>query len=49
MKKLKGKVARITGAFKGIGAGIARQCAVDGANIIFNCAPGKDDTDRPVN
>jgi 3-oxoacyl-[acyl-carrier protein] reductase len=48
MKKLEGQVAVVTGASKGIGAGIARALAEDGAAVVVNYASSRDDADRVV-
>lgn len=46
--KLKGKVALITGASKGIGAGIARAYANEGAAVVVNYATSREGADRVV-
>jgi 3-oxoacyl-[acyl-carrier protein] reductase len=46
--KLNGKVAVVTGASKGIGAGIAKQFAAEGAAVVVNYASSKQDADRVV-
>ena len=46
--KLNGKVAVVTGASKGIGAGIAKEFAAEGAAVIVNYASSKQDADRVV-
>jgi 3-oxoacyl-[acyl-carrier protein] reductase len=46
--KLNGKVALITGASKGIGAGIAKAYANQGATVIVNYASNKNDADKIV-
>jgi len=44
--KLTGKTAVVTGASKGIGAGIAKAFAKDGANVVVNYARGKADAEK---
>ena len=48
MSKLKGKVAIVTGASKGIGAGIARKLASAGASVVVNYASSREDADKVV-
>jgi 3-oxoacyl-[acyl-carrier protein] reductase len=48
MKKLEGKVAVVTGASKGIGAGIAKQLAAEGAAVVVNYSSSKKGADVVV-
>ena len=42
MNRLSGKTAVVTGASKGIGAGIAKGLAAEGAAVVINYASSKD-------
>jgi 3-oxoacyl-[acyl-carrier protein] reductase len=48
MSDLKGKVAVVTGASKGIGAAIAKSLSAAGAAVVVNYAVGKEGADRIV-
>lgn len=48
MDKLNGKVAVVTGASKGIGAGIATALAAAGAAVVVNYASSREGADRVV-
>jgi 3-oxoacyl-[acyl-carrier protein] reductase len=49
MGALNGKVAIVTGASKGIGAGIATALGAAGASVVVNYSSSKDGADRAVN
>ncbi|TSD62285.1 glucose 1-dehydrogenase [Inquilinus sp. KBS0705] len=48
MKKLENKVAVVTGASKGIGAGIAKHLAAAGASVVVNYASAKEGAEQVV-
>jgi 3-oxoacyl-[acyl-carrier protein] reductase len=47
-RSLSGQVAIVTGASKGIGAGIAKELAARGASVVVNFASAQRDADRVV-
>ena len=49
MKELKGKVAVVTGASKGIGAAIAKALGAAGASVVVNYSSSKEGADRVIN
>ena len=48
MSRLKGKVAVVTGASKGIGAGIAKALGAEGAHVVVNYANDKAGAEKVV-
>jgi 3-oxoacyl-[acyl-carrier protein] reductase len=48
MSKLQGKVAIVTGASKGIGAGTAKALAAEGASVVVNYASSKEGAETVV-
>jgi len=48
MRELDGKIALVTGASKGIGAGIALSLAKEGAAVAVNYASDRNGADRVV-
>lgn len=48
MSHLSGKVAVVTGASKGIGAGIAKELAAHGASVVVNYSSSKEGADNVV-
>jgi len=48
MSRLKGKIAIVTGASKGIGAGIAARFGAEGASVVVNYAAAREGADRVV-
>lgn len=48
MGKLQGKVAVVTGASKGIGAGIAKRFGAEGASVVVNYASSREGADKVV-
>ena len=48
MSRLTGKIALVTGASKGIGAGIAMNLGAEGATVVVNYATSREGADRTV-
>ena len=48
MKDLKDKIILVTGASKGIGAGIAKQMGLEGAKVVVNYATSREAADAVV-
>jgi NAD(P)-dependent dehydrogenase (short-subunit alcohol dehydrogenase family) len=48
MSRLTGKIALVTGASKGIGAGIAKNLCAEGAAVVVNYATSREGADRTV-
>lgn len=48
MSRLRGKVAIVTGASKGIGAGIAKKLAAEGASVVVNYSSSREGAERVV-
>lgn len=48
MGKLKNRIAVVTGASKGIGAGIAKGFAAEGATVVVNYASSKEDAEQVI-
>ena len=48
MSKLANRVAVVTGASKGIGAGIGTALAAEGASVVVNYSPSKEAVNKVV-